>query len=242
MAALQQKDIDRFWPKVNKTDGCWLWTAGKFRFGHGAFQFNGRTCKAHRIAYELAYGPIPAGMLVCHQCDNPSCVRPDHLWLGTIKDNNNDRHTKGRTRPPLHPNRGGYKLPPGAHVGERNPRARLTEQQVAKIRQRYISEPITRQQLANEYSVSVHTIKHITRGTAWTHDSSYNKAKRPADIVSRIHSAERSGKTKLTWTMVNSIRQRCATGTITKKQLANEYNVDPSTIGRIIRCEVWKPR
>lgn len=240
MTTFQQKDIDRFWPKVNKTDGCWLWTAAKFRFGHGAFQLNGQACKAHRIAYELTYGPIPAGMLVCHQCDNPSCVRPDHLWLGTIKDNNNDRHTKGRTHPGRN-TRSGYKLPPGAHAGERNSHAKLTEQQVTEIRQRYTSEVVAAQQLADEYNVSVYTIHKVTGGETWTFDTPYTGARRPTNIASRLRSAERSGKTKLTWPMVNDIRQRYAEGTM-QKQLADEYKVGQSTIGRIVRYEVWKPR
>jgi len=88
---------ERFWEKVEKTDGCWLWTSTLNTWGYGQFQI-GRTkqYRAHRIAYELTYGPIPAGMHVCHHCDNPRCVRPDHLFLGTHLDNMRDRQAKGR--------------------------------------------------------------------------------------------------------------------------------------------------
>lgn len=86
----------RFWKKVEKTNDCWLWIAGKYPDGYGVF-WNGTTYDgAHRISWELHYGEIPKGMLVCHTCDNPPCVNPEHLWIGTKKDNNNDRTKKGR--------------------------------------------------------------------------------------------------------------------------------------------------
>lgn len=87
---------ERFWPKVEKTDGCWLWTANTRPNGYGLFGSVG----AHRVAYELCVGPIPSGMYVCHRCDNPACVRPDHLFVGTQLDNMRDMVTKGRGRQP----------------------------------------------------------------------------------------------------------------------------------------------
>lgn len=88
--------MQRFWNKVEKTDGCWLWTASKNRQGYGYFRFDGKMMKAHRMAWLLVHGEIPEGMLVCHTCDNPSCVNPEHLWLGTNQDNQNDMNAKGR--------------------------------------------------------------------------------------------------------------------------------------------------
>ena len=78
---------NRFWTKVHKQDGnqCWLWTGAKNKQGYGTIECNG-TRAAHRIGYELTYGPIPEGMIVLHTCDNPPCVRPDHLRVG-----NNER-------------------------------------------------------------------------------------------------------------------------------------------------------
>jgi anaerobic ribonucleoside-triphosphate reductase activating protein len=81
---------ERFWSKVEKGAGCWLWKAGKQSQGYGGFWYKGHTQQAHRVAWELANGSIPEGLVVCHRCDNPGCVRPAHLFLGTVEDNNSD--------------------------------------------------------------------------------------------------------------------------------------------------------
>lgn len=78
--------------------GCWEWKRGKTPAGYGRIVINGRGEYAHRVAYELVHGKIPEGMHVCHSCDNPACCNPAHLWVGTPKDNMQDRDTKGRGR------------------------------------------------------------------------------------------------------------------------------------------------
>jgi hypothetical protein len=111
---------DRFWGKVNKGPGCWEWTAGKSTAGYGGFKVDGIQMKAHRFVWELVHGSIPDGMLVCHHCDNPGCVNPEHLFLGTPQDNMDDKVKKGRHKSPS---------------GSRHGMAKLTEWQVLKIRE-----------------------------------------------------------------------------------------------------------
>ncbi len=91
---------DRFSAAVTKLDAksCWPWRGGKNGDGYGAIKVNGVEMKAHRYAWILANGPIPDGLHVLHSCDNPPCCNPSHLFLGTIADNNRDRHAKGRSK------------------------------------------------------------------------------------------------------------------------------------------------
>ena len=96
LAAGNKYGAVRFWAKVAIGDGCWTWTAAITAFGYGVIQWQGKKRPAHRIAWELTYGPIPAGKWVLHKCDNPPCVRPDHLFLGTVIDNVADMVAKGR--------------------------------------------------------------------------------------------------------------------------------------------------
>lgn len=94
--------IRRFWRFVDTTGRCWEWTGSKHRFGYGRFNVGGKVQYAHRFAYEASFGvTVPEGMQVCHHCDNPRCVKPSHLFLGTAADNNWDKARKGRTVNPM---------------------------------------------------------------------------------------------------------------------------------------------
>lgn len=88
--------MKRFWDKVHKTETCWEWSGQRTAQGYGRIKIGLQPVVAHRWMWEQEYGPIPDGTLVCHHCDNPPCVRPEHLFLGTHADNAHDRNYKGR--------------------------------------------------------------------------------------------------------------------------------------------------
>jgi len=143
--------IERFWRRVRKTKTCWLWTGPKIRNGYGQLgDGDGGYVKAHRYSWEFRYGPIPDGMFVLHTCDNPSCVRPDHLFLGTAADNNEDARLKGRL----------------AH-SERNGNAKLTAAIVTAMRAEYAAGGVFVRELAEKYNVSSSTADHAIRRITW---------------------------------------------------------------------------
>lgn len=147
---------ERFWPKVKKAEGCWLWLASTNPAGYGMLNINRRPERAHRVAWMLERGPIPHGLHVLHKCDNPPCCNPDHLFLGTQADNMADRNAKGRTRVAL---------------GERQARATLTNEQAAKAKA-YLAQfsgPSADRALAKEFGVSPQTIRGIRSNRTWKH-------------------------------------------------------------------------
>ena len=146
--------LDRFYSRiVEGANGCQLWTGGKIPDGYGMLRVNGISTLTHRLAWELAFGPIPADMNVLHKCDNPPCVNPDHLFLGTQADNMRDCKEKGR----------GKQYLPGDHWirGADHPFARLTQTQVDEIRAAYKQGGVTQSGLADIYGVSQTTISRI---------------------------------------------------------------------------------
>lgn len=153
----KQTDEERFWSKVNKTDTCWLWTAGTAWDGAGVFKVSGKDVRAYRYSYELIYGPIPQGLLICHRCDNPACVRPDHLFLGTHLDNVRDKIAKGRERLP------------DRMYGSNHPNALLSADQVREIRALYATGKYSRAKLARMYNVSEWCVRDAIHRKTWKH-------------------------------------------------------------------------
>lgn len=152
--------VERFWSRVHKTDICWLWQDGKLSTRYAKFWVTPQQRMfVHRFSYELAYGPIPVGFHVCHRCDNPACVRPEHLFLGTDKDNAQDREAK---------NRGGTEHGRGKLAGEHHSEHVLTTAEVLEMRARR-AQGITLAILARDYGVSIATIARIVNRQAWTH-------------------------------------------------------------------------
>lgn len=178
---------ERFWAKVAKPehpDACWPWIGNMGTDGYGKFWIDGTSKHASRVAWELANGPVADGMHVCHRCDNPRCVRPSHLWLGTASDNSRDMMEKGRGAIGIrhgsrtHPERvargerhGSVTKPESRRRGSAHPAAQLTEDDVRAIRRDYRPRYVTKAVLADRYGVSERAIKHIVSGKTWRHVS-----------------------------------------------------------------------
>jgi len=150
----------RFWKSVKKTKTCWNWT-GYTREGYGAIGYHGKQPSVHRVSWEIHYGPIPEGLYVCHKCDNPLCVNPRHLFLGTHQDNMQDMMAKGRNGAITHPEK--------APRGERNGMAKLTKDLVLEIRSRYAVGEISQRALGEEYGVDQGLICGIVNRRGWKH-------------------------------------------------------------------------
>lgn len=146
------KSLAAFWARVNKTDGCWLWTGAKNEWGYGLTTWTGaKNLRAHRISYELANGTIPAGLLVMHRCDTPACVNPAHLFLGTDNDNRADCITKER------------------HARGETGRAKLTQDQVREMRRIRKERGIVYTKLGPLFGVSTTQARSICSGINWAH-------------------------------------------------------------------------
>lgn len=133
---------------VDVTPGCWIWTGNKTAKGYGRIGIASRTLLAHRIAYELYVGPIPAGLGVLHKCDNPPCVNPSHLFVGTAKENAEDKARKGR-----------------APRGETHPQAKFSEEQVLAM----LGDTRPYNEIVAEYGVSKPHLCGLKRGHFWRH-------------------------------------------------------------------------
>lgn len=156
-----------FWERVNITSNCWLWIGhlNKKRGGYGYFKSRGKIWRAHRLSYEIHYGSFDKSLDVCHKCDNPPCVNPNHLFLGTAKDNCQDTVRKGRTKRGsehglnVHPERRPW--------GERNGQSKLTVEAVIDIRNSYDKRKKSVEELSKKYNVSIFNIYKVISRKLW---------------------------------------------------------------------------
>lgn len=160
MGALEQpfsgSDHDRFWSKVRiGGPGCWEWTAYRNANGYGMAFIKSKMHRAHRVAFAMLRED-PGALCVLHRCDNPACVRPDHLFLGTRTDNMADMDAKGRRRN-------------GDMRGEGNGQSKLTAAAVVEIRARYAAGGVTHADLAAEFGVKKAAVCHVISRRNWSH-------------------------------------------------------------------------
>lgn len=190
--------LQRFWSKVKKADnGCWEWTGNKASWGYGSIYTSRREMtRSHRLSYYIKHGPIPRGLWVLHRCDNPPCVNPDHLWLGTRNDNVTDmvekrRHSHGephKERARIHSAKGdrnGLKKNPHKAArgdrhgtkthpeclkrGEANCWAKLTEEKVRALFSRKSKKLGAIRDASLEFGVSRTVVCKIWSGKKWRH-------------------------------------------------------------------------
>ncbi len=146
--------VDQFWAKGVRQGECLIWTGATSVKGYGELHWNGRSRRAHCVAWELENGrPVPAGQVICHDCpggDNPACYEPTHLWNGTVAQNNADKARKGR-----------------AATGQRHASAKLTADQVRAIRG--MAGTVKQRDMAVQFGVSSSLIAHIVNRRNWKH-------------------------------------------------------------------------
>lgn len=211
---------ERFWSKVEKTPDCWVWKSTRRTDGYGVFWYSPtkRQERAHRLAYEDAEGPIPAGMSLLHRCDNPPCVRPAHLFVGTQADNMADMTEKGRrSTGPRHAQR--------EQSGEANHMARLTAERVADIRAMGLAG-YYELDIAERFGVTKSNVGLILRGETW-------RGIAPSETLSPVERPRYRAKLGLDAARAARASYTGRRGDITR--LAREYGVSVTAMQAIIR-------
>lgn len=204
---------ERFVMMVRKTDSCWNWLGSVDKDGYGIFRgsVNGQAmARAHRYSWSAANGKkIPRYWHICHTCDNPRCVNPEHLFLGTPQDNMRDKILKGRAN---------------VQRGQDVAAAKLTEEQARSI----ITDPRPFAEIAEQFGVTASTISDIKNRYSWAHiDAEPVKAKRV--------SPRKGVSDKVTPEIVRDIR----TSELSGKELAAKYNISPQQVCGIRKRRAW---
>lgn len=151
---LTEKQSRNFWRKIDRgeePDYCWWWNGSTTRDGYGTFRLGSKIVKAHRVSYALHIGAFPSNKLICHRCDNPRCVNPMHLWIGTDGDNALDRNNKGR----------GVVCVPRSE--EPHSGAKLTVSQAEEIRKLYLSGAYTQKEIGEMFSICQPVVSRVYR-------------------------------------------------------------------------------
>lgn len=201
----------RLWAKTDKTKECWIWLGHKDRDGYGNIRIGERKAmRTHRLSFFLATKIDPIGMFVCHHCDNPSCINPDHLYLGTALENNRDKINRNREN---------------WAKGERVHNAKLTRDQVLSIFKEYKAGGVRHIDLAKKYGVSQTAIQLILSGKNWKH----NKRS-----IKNMRNAPKPGLKVLNKSNEKKVYKEYMDGGVSQAKIAEKYGVSQQTVSNIV--------
>lgn len=224
-----EHQIGVFWSNVIKSDGCWNYKKidGKPpKKGYGYISFNGRKWPANRFSWMIHNGPIPDNLLVCHRCDNPACVRVDHLFLGTVKDNAQDKIIKGRS---------------GVRSGFESKLTKITFEDAVNV-VRLAASGVRQFKIAQRFSITSSLVSRILNGqfapeAIASVPGAYEQIRQWKSIHRR---GENSGTAKLTWDKVRKIRSLFATGKYTRISIGRRFGISPQSMTCILSGRYWK--
>lgn len=207
-------DQDRFWDKVDKTtvDACWPWRGGRDKDGYGYFRVGGGNRRAHRVAYVVSHGSLEPALDVCHACDNPRCVNPRHLWVGTNQDNSDDMVRKGRSL-----------------CGIANPKVRLSERKVQEV-VRLADLGLLQKEIAQRIGCNQRTVSTILTGRQWARVTG-----RPRIVGRRV--GESHPKARLTALLARRIAQLGRTQSATA--IAALLDLPRPTVYSVLSGQTW---
>jgi hypothetical protein len=203
---------------------CWMWLGTITSDGYGRLSVNDCGRPAHRYSWLCHFGDIPQNMNVCHHCDNPWCIRPDHLFLGTDQDNVDDMRAKGRDT---------Y----GQNYGKNNGQSRLTDEQVLEIRRKCAAGGLSHEKIARQYHIDRKTVAHINSGRNWIHLLPDDYVPAPAQPPPR---GEAQGRSKLTEDQARQIRRMALSGDYCLQEIADMFNISKSGVHAIKSGRNWR--
>lgn len=224
---------ERFWEKVDKNGPvpphqknigrCWIWLSSTDKDGYGTIWLNEeiRATRATHVSWKLHFDAVPKGAWVLHRCDNPSCVRPSHLWLGNAKDNAVDREQKGR----------GAKVGYCMGVGLKSTNPLFTESQIKTIRFLFLEKYWTLEKIANKYAVTQRTISLICRGISYSDIPCFGLKDNYAERA-------RESTRRFTVAQVREMRRLHKNG-LYQHEIASKFKLTQSNVSAIIRRQSY---